>query len=419
MNYNKKKLYTLFTLLLFILGNAIFADGPVINSISISGLRRTTENTIRKIILPIRAGAPYTEETDEIIIQKLRATGIFNPEIRIVSRMAENLVDIEIQVKDRWTLIPIPIVSIGGNDSWKAGVLVIEGNLLGLNKTLGLGYFYGSEGWSLLSFYSNPLILQTDMTLTASLTAGLDETSDLSVTEETLREYQSDTLGLGLGLEYPLSDRFFVTGSWEYDRSILRTKSTEGTVPPDTESTGVSGEIKWKDLYYDIPYEKGILAKASYTWNFGLNNTDSYSSAETDITGSFTPWLNHLIKMTISGGWGDLPIQKEFRLGGLPGTRILPMNKIAADEFAVSSFSYNIPLLNFSGGTLSAKTLYEAGLFKSETVESTLFHGPGVGLELFINDLAIPAVQMDLGWNLETGRYQFSAGIGMGGGNPD
>lgn len=410
---------TLFMIKVF----SLSADSPVINSIKISGLKRTKEKVVRDLIKPVTEESSYSEETDEFIIQKLREAGIFNPEILIDVKEIENRVDLEIFLKDRWTLIPIPIVSIGGNGSWKAGILGIEGNLLGLNKTLGLGFFAGSDGLSLLSFFSNPFFLQKDLTLSASLSAGLDDTSDLYANEDILREYQSDTMNLGLGLEYALKKNLFLKGSWEYNYSKLRKDQSPGLEIPDLESTGFTGEIKWKDLYYDIPYEKGILAKTSYTWNLGLGETDSYPSLEAAFTGSFTPWGglsgNDLIQATLRTAWGELPVQKEIRLGGTPGTLILPMNKIPVDEFSSSMLSYNLPVWTFKGGILSAKAFYEAGQYKSDSIEREFYYGPGGGLELFINNLAIPAVQMNLGYNNKTGLYQFSAGIGMGGGNPD
>ncbi len=389
-----------------------------INTITIQGNVRTREDVIRRI-LPVREGDLYGEDTKEEIIQKLRSTGLFNPEIEVMARETDGKTDILITLKDKWTLIPIPIVSVADQGSWRAGALVIEGNLLGFYKTLGLGFFYGSDGYSLLSFFSSPLLLNTDMTLTAGFSAGFDETEDLTMEEDLLREYQADTLSGSLGLEYPLGQALFFTGGWEYDRSALKEKSREQTGIPDMEFTGLSAELKWKDLYYDIPYETGLLLKGVYSWNWGLAETENFPVIEGKIRGALTPWAGHLIRLDGQYGSGDLPVQKEFRLGGLPGTQVLPMDRITADEYLATSLSYNVPVWTFSGGTISAKAFYEVGFYSTETIERTFFDGPGAGLELFINDLAIPAVTMNFGWNRKTESLQFSAGIGMGGSNPD
>ena len=292
-----------------------------INSIVIQGNVRTKEDVVRRILLPIEEGTIYTDRTKDEIIQKLRSTGIFNPEIEVVSKTHNGKTEILITLKDKWTLIPIPIVSIADQDSWRAGALVIEGNLLGYYKTLGLGFFYGSGGYSFLSFFSSPLFLYTDMTLTAGFSAGFDETEDLTVQEDILREYQADTLSGSLGVEYPLMETLFFTGGWEYDRSSLRKESRELTGIPDMELTAFSGELKWKDFYYDIPYETGLLMKGIYTWNLGMGEAGNFPLIEGKIRGAHTLWQGHLIRLDGQYGSGELPVQKEFRLGGLPDHR--------------------------------------------------------------------------------------------------
>ena len=416
MSMNLRKTVYLLILMTLLISGAAFANEITIKDIQFEGLKRTRDHTALLIIKPVEIGNIFTDETVELIIQELRESGIFNPEIEVFTDIVDEEAIIRVILKDRWTLIPIPLFSFSNDGTWRVGLLGIESNLLGFYKTLGVGFFFGSEGWSVLSFYSDQIFLRTDMTLTAGFSAGFNEITDENVYEETIREYQSDDLGFSLKLEYPLSEKLSLAGGWEYQRSILRDESSFLTGIPDLNTTGLSGEIKWKDFYYDIPYEKGLLAKATYKWNWGFEETDDFTSVDGVLIWAVNPWWKHLISLEGRGGWGTLPAQTQFRLGGLPGSRILPMGKIAADEYVSGSFTYNLPLWLFRGGTLSAKTFYEAGYFSSDLVDPVLFHGPGLGVDLYINNLAIPAVQLNFGWNLETGNFQFSAGIGMGGG---
>lgn len=417
--------YILLSLLIFTFLSPLTAQAQSSEEISIGdirfhGLKRTRESVALQIIRPVEIGDQLTDETEETIIQELREAGIFNPEIQTEVTMEDGEAVIHVYLKDRWTLIPVPIFSFSQNGTWRVGVLGIEANLLGFYKTLGLGFFFGSEGWSLISFYSDSIFLGTDMTFSSSLNLGLNETTDETVYEETLRIYQSDDIRLGMSLEYPFSEEFSLTGGWGYDRSVLRPDSAAATGLPDLNSTGLSGNLKWKNFYYDIPYEYGFLALGSYSWNWGLQNTENYQSVKGRIKWGLNPAWKHLFLLSADGGYSDrLPAQSQFRLGGSPGSLVLPMGRIAADEYITSSASYNIPLWYFPGGTLSIKAFYEAGYYSSDQVNRTLFHGPGTGVDIFINDLAIPAIQLNIAWNLETGRYQFTAGVGMGGGPPD
>ncbi len=419
MNYFNLHTKARLFIFLFLFVHSIAAGEIVISKISFIGLKRTRTNTALQIISPISIGAVYTEETESRIIQKMRESGIFNPDIEVNVTIAEQMAEIEIIVKDRWTLIPIPIFSISKNETWKAGILGIEGNLLGYNKTLGLGYFFGSEGWSLLSFYSDDDFLKTFTGFSAGLSLGLNETIDENTGEEAIRSFQSDDIRLTLELDAPVYKKLSLLGGWKYDRSELRKNSSRETGIEDLNSTGLSIGAKWKEVYYDIPFEYGLLASTDYSWNWGLEESENYQFIRYKVKWGINTLWKHLLLLTAEGAYSkDLPVQSQFRLGGTPGSLILPMEKIGAEEFITSSTAYNIPLWSFPGGTLSSKAFYEFGNYKSDIAGRTSFHGPGVGLEVFIDDLAIPAIQFTIAWNRETGLYQFTAGVGMGG-NPD
>ena len=406
----RAQLLTTFLFILYSISLFSQEQDILIKGISLSGLKRTKNEVLLQIIEPVKVGEIFTDQTEEIIIQNLRETGIFVPEIEISTEILNNEAYIHILVQDKWTLVPIPIISISKGDSWNAGLLTIENNLFGYSKTLGLGVFYGSEGWTLLSFFEDKHIFQSDLFLSASLSGGQDNVIDLNAEEVVIREYQSNKLSVRLGVEYPVFGDVFIGGALEYDLSLRDENSP--TILQDINSLGLKGTIGLNNIYYDIPYEKGITAQFSASMNREFQDQTFFPVISSDIQWSFTPWFRHLIALKAFGGWGQMPVQKQFRIGGLDGSRILPKDNIAADEYASFAFIYNIPVLTFKIGTISAKVFYEAGYFKSDLIQRTFFHGPGIGLEFFIKNLAIPAVGFNLGWNLETMEMQFSVGIG-------
>ncbi len=391
------------------------ASSCVIGNIRFEGLKRTREKTVRAILKPLEEGAAYGADTENVIIQKLRASGIFNPEIRVQSSDVQGKKDLVITVKERWTLIPVPIFSFTKGGDWKAGALVIENNFLGFNKTLGLGFGGGSAGWSFFGFYGDPGLGGGPLSLKAGISAGLKETKDLNPSERVLRDYKTDQFGMSLSMEAPVFPRFFLGGGLDYTLSLVRKSSRQAAGVKDFHGAGCHGQVRWENLYYDIPFQRGWQVKVRGGSGWSLKKEpEVFPFIQGRFMGSIRPWFRHLATLRLESAWSALPPQGEFRLGGQAGSRILPMKKTGADSYTTAAGEYNMPLISFSWGTLTAKAFYEGGWAESDVMKRTFFHGPGCGMELYIKDLAIPAVEINFGWNLETGRFQFSAGVGTG-----
>lgn len=387
-------------------------DRFIIREIRFHGLKRTARRTALRIVRPVREGGVFTEDSEELIIQELRETGIFNPEIRVESHFEESGVYIDVFVKDKWTLIPIPFFAFSKDGSWSGGLMGIESNLLGLNKTLGLGVFFGSFGWSGVGFYRDPLFLGSDMTLGLSAKAGINDEDTLNPEEDVIREYRENILRLGMGLTYPFSERLSATGEGRYTYSDILSGEEEGL--EDIQALGFRTRIRWKDLYYDIPYQYGLFAEAEDQINGGLNGTKPFYTITGESFIAFNPVMRHQLKFALKGAWSyDLPVQEQFPLGGAHGSFTLP-GDLRAEHYALGFVSYSLPLLSFPWGTLTARVLYEAGFYESDLIEEEFYQGPGTGVEVYLNDLAVPAFIFTFGWNLETGNYQFTAGVGVG-----
>jgi outer membrane protein assembly factor BamA len=354
---NNKKI--LISLLILISLPALYgSDQIIIREISISGLKRTKEGVVYKILEPIKIGNSYSDNTEETIIQELRETGIFNPEISVHTEIINNEAYISIEVHDRWTLLPIPFFSISDNSSWYAGMVAYENNLLGYYKTMALFFQYGSGGWTFVGSYNDPLLFNSDLQLTSGLALGLNEVEAVDIYGETIREYDADAIGAYMILEYPFADKLSLSGTLKYDKSSIREESTTDSFVSDMNTLEIKGTLNWVDIYYDIPYEKGLNISVSPSWDFGFDNTDNFPALEGNISFAFSPWYNHLIDFYMTGGVGDLPVQKQYNLGGTEGTRVLPMGQIYADEYFAGSIAYNIPFFSFKGGTLSSRVFY-------------------------------------------------------------
>ena len=387
-------------------------ENNIIKEIRFHGLKRTRNRTALNIILPVAPGETYSPETDESIIQKLRETGIFNPEIRVETCPGDAGILIDVYVRDKWTLVPIPFAAFSKDGSWSGGLMGIEHNLLGLNKTLGGGVFFGSFGWSGLGFYRDPRFLGRNLSFSTSVKGGVNDVEILNPDEETILEYKENILQLRMGIEYPFSEQLSIKGEGRFDHSEMLTGPADNR--EDSQSMGPGGRILWQDLYYDIPYCYGFYAETEGWAMEGLNGSDSYQVLKGEIYRAFNPFYRHQLKFAVKGARGfHFPAREQFLLGGGRGSFTLPGDQ-AAEQYLMAWAAYGMPLLSFPWGTLAFRTLYEAGVYESEYLEREFYHGPGAGIEIYLNDIAFPAFMLTAGWNLKTGRYQIAAGIGLG-----
>ena len=384
-----------------------------ITDITFNGLKRTREQTVMQIIHPVKVGEYYTEETEEKIIQALRGSGLFNPEVGVKSFKTKDGIRIQINLKERWTMIILPSFSGTGEGDWRGGIMAIEKNFLGLNKTMVLGFSAGSDGSKAIVAHKDPLFMGSKNVFGVSASFGPNTVTDVNEEGDILREYKSDDYRIALKVEYPFLDKLFLTASTSYKTSHLTSTEKASSSPAsDMDNLRFKGGMKWKNIYHGIPYDRGLILELSSTNGQGLNNTDDYVTYDSSAEWSFSPWKNHLIDFTLLGRWGDTPAQAEQRLGNTTGSYILPKG-VTADNYISSVFSYNIPIKYFSWGTFSIKGFYETGMFESDLTDSTMYHGPGTGFEIYLNNLAIPAVGANTGWNMNTGIMQFELSMGF------
>ncbi|MEO1174524.1 MAG: POTRA domain-containing protein, partial [Myxococcota bacterium] len=67
--------------------------------------------------------------------------------VRVGRSTADGRNVVEVDVEERWTLIPIPL-AIATGDGYRVGGFFFESNLFGRNKNLAVGGFYSPQGSS-------------------------------------------------------------------------------------------------------------------------------------------------------------------------------------------------------------------------------------------------------------------------------
>jgi len=91
----------------------------------------------------------------------------------------------------------------------------------------------------------------------------------------------------------------------------------------------------------------------------------------------------------------------------LPGSGL-----VGADRYASLSTAYQVPFLTVAPGTATGVVFGEVGRYARNAEPAVTYGGPGVGLRFYLKRVAIPAVGVDVGYEVGSSRVSFSIAVG-------
>ncbi len=388
----------------------VVVDGTV-NQITVEGLRKTREEVVYDL-LEVAPGDPVTPDLLQSIEETLLDSNLFAT-VQVTARPVttpgttetadeQDAREIVILLDEKWTLVPIPFFTTDG-ESYQGGLIVIETNLLGLNKQLISAGFLGTEGVRGFVAYGDPSVFGSKWTTGLSAGLGRNEEERELPDGTVLRSYEYDQQRLGATVGYNFSRRFSVSGGIGYERwEIISgddlddgqlwepelTARYNATRPVDVLRVGPRARLGART----VTYQSGWEVSADTEWAFPVATT-------------------HRVRLTGSGAVGEMPTVAEAVLSG-DGYRTLPFQAVAADRWGSVSTTYDLPILSAGWGALVLSHFWELGSYTNDDVEPRLFYGPGGGFRVYIRQVAIPALGLDVAYNIPDGGIAFSFSLG-------
>ncbi len=388
----------------------VVASRKVIGKISIRGLARTREAVILQYV-PVRAG----DKVAQLDIDQLR---VYLERLRIFSRVTIQLKEADeespcrehctllIEVKEKWSLYPIPVY-VRYRDTEIGGAFLVESNALGENKGVALGGLISNRGWQGLIGFTDPHIRYTQFTTTLRYLTGRVFIEDATAAGNITRSYTLMRHDIQTATGYQTRAGFFAGVLAGYRSAELtaqqplasssvmnlgvRFKYTSVT-PKDFFQTGLESQL---DL------EKGLV--------FAGENLHVISSANAWHTKTAK---HQFLSVLFSFQYSHYPQVLEQRLGGWQGTRTLPALLVPADQFAVAAVNYQYGFLHFSWATFSGLVFADAGVARRDGATPIRFWGPGAGLRMYLKEITVPALGIDIARDMLSEQLQLSFFIG-------
>jgi outer membrane protein assembly factor BamA len=381
--------------------------GVPVQTIAIEGLRKTRESVVRDLI-PVAAGDTFTTATVQSVTDALVDSDLF-AEVGVTAIPAGDGAEIVVTVDEKWTIVPIPFVSTNGS-SFDGGLILLESNLFGRNKQLISAGFAGSGGVRGFFLYVDPSVFGSSWSTSLNASTGRSDDSRERPDGVVLREYELDRQSVGFGVGYGLTPDLRVRSSLRYETWTIRIDDPRiGQTPLENDAFFEPG----LSIAYDGTRAVDVLrvgpmvaAEGRYVTLDEGWETRGFASLGVPIAGT------HRLRVLASGGLGDVPTLAEQTISGQDGYRTLPYNAVTADRWGSGAVLYDLPVLSGGWGALVISHYWEAGGYTNDEVDPRLFWGPGGGFRVYLRQVAIPALGLDLAYNIPDGGLVFSFTLG-------
>jgi hypothetical protein len=392
------------------------ASPPILSSYTLVGLKRTHPEVVKPFLDPFM-GKPFTPSTEESMLQALRSLGLFHRITFLPQPDETGGVRLQVQLEEKWTLIPIPVGGATSGGSVYGGLLLFESNLFGWNKKFFGGAFGGNNGWQGMFGYIDPRFLASAHSLMLRAGLGTENVSSKTWEGTLLRRYEKTKIDTGGDITFSVGNGFgFGIGAQLRDHEVK--KDYDSSVnPPDSQLyLGPTVTLRYQDLFYGPVLVYGVTYILRYERGFDLQSQDSYDSFTLQAQGYLPLWGEHRLGARLQGFSGlGIPAVLENRVSGrylkTVGDDVFS-NTVLMGQLLVEG----IPL-HFSWGAPTLVLFYEGGIFKDGSPGSGdpyyLAHGPGAGFRIYLSRVAIPAFGFDVTYGVSTGKVYGFVNVGF------
>ncbi len=399
-------------LFLVILTSVAAQDGRVLQEIRIEGLRRTDETVVLDII-DLQRGDPVDESTIRTVERELQKSDLFaSVAVSATPRPAPgnaSEVDLRITLEEKWTLVPVPFFSTGG-DGVNGGLILIESNLFGRNKQLISAAFGGTDGARGFFVYADPSVSGGPWSASVSAAGGRSDVEALRPDGEVIRRFTTDDRRVGLGIGYGITSTLRIRSRLSVSTSSITDfrGGTDDRSPED--GWYLEPEIS---LDYDgtRPVDVLMMGPEASVGGSVLTPEEGWR-VRGDLSWGVPVFGTHRARIVGSGGYGAMPVLNETLISDRDAFRTLPYQATYADRWAGGSVIYDLPVVSTDWGAFVLSHYWEAGAFDSDALDGQLYYGPGGGFRVYIRRVAIPALGLDVAYNMVNPAWVFSFTVG-------
>jgi hypothetical protein len=378
--------------------------GLAVVSVSYEGDFRTSRSALARVT-SLREGMLLSEVDPDRVDQALAATGLYSRR-SLGYELEEGGVALVVGLTEKATLVPLPIASYSGG-AVTLGFMLINSDLFGSMSSLMTGGFWSTERWSVMAAYSDREMGASGIGLSSFLSAGREKREEEYADGTAFEVSEMDSADCDLGL-------LFRAGRALRPSAGLRLRWV-GLGEDDELCVAPSLGLAWERLRSEGWFKSGTTASARCKLGFLTSEGSRFGFAGASASCAAKAFGSCALALGGSAGFGNEPDLFDEKLGG-PGFRCLPYGKSFSTKYAAAYSSLEVPALSPAWGTVTLCAFAEAGVYETgpegdESLES--FYGPGAGLRVYLRNVALPALGVDLAYSLSHRRVAFSVALGF------
>ena len=384
----------------------------LIKEINIEGIKRTNRNLILKEA-GILQGKMLSAFDPHRFVNRLKKRNLFS-EIKISYSRENDSVIINTLLKEKWTLIPLPMFYSNG-DKTMYGIYLLESNFLGYGKTLVSGAAFSKDSKSFIMGYMDSSVYDTRLATNIFFSYKDMVVENCTMDKFVFSEYKVTQKAFLADIGWSFIDEIkgFISGG--YTMCDIDQSYKDSLYPSQSENFyryGVYVSFNFLEYYEYLFYGfRSIVRFYNYT---SAKENNTYRVVNYEIDYSHKLFGYHKITLFSSGSKGNRPILIEERLGGKNGSRTLTAGNIPSDDYINYSIIYEYPLVKLKYGAITTLLLWEQGIYNNDDSKNNSYYGPGAGLLFYLKRIAFPAVGFNYAMNLKTKEHEVSASVSSG-----
>jgi hypothetical protein len=407
-----KSLFVIFVLLTHLLLNPFIFAQDEYPKILIQGNTRTTTSYLNSIVenclenQKIAVSVPIDRQEIQRCVLN---TKLFS---KVEVTYDHDVLTVDIQ--DRWTLIPVPVIVSEKGKETSYGALVMESNFLGSGKKLVAGGTVSKTNNFFILMYEDPAVFFSNWNM--KLMGGQSHKRIEAYEEEDIVDgIEMDSKFYSASFGYRFNSHFKSTFQLRYHQLYYDDLEDYETPEEVTViSAGFTGKMDFSNFRFY--YQEGVSAELKYQENVNrTDNADSIKKLKVKLNWQLETFNNQALQFGFfSGHIQNADRRSALRVGSKPGFRGIPGEGAWSDAYYTLSTDYQIPLSSSDKGNWTLAPFLDNGFLIQQSGHKPISYlSYGIGSYFFLKKVAIPGIGLVIGTNTEYQDSFFKFTIGF------